>query len=117
MAFTDITITHGFAAGGSESEATGTVTFQLTRTMTNGAESHLAGETITNTISSGVLSQPVPANDDTATVSIGNPQWAVTIRLAGEQARNETYFITVPHAAVGGTVDLFTLIPTQVQVG
>lgn len=114
MAFTPITVTHTFDDGATT--AAGTVTFQLTATMTNGTQSHQVGETIEASLTAGVLSQVLPATDDVGTIALGRPMWIATIRLTGEQARNETYFVNVPSAAPGGTVDLFTLIPSIVQV-
>ncbi len=117
MAFTSITVTHNFNDGAST--AAGTVTFQLTETMTNGTATHFAGETIEASLTAGALSQALPANNDPGTTpsAPAAAQWAVTVRLTGEQARTETYFVTVPYNAVGGTVDLFTLIPSAPQVG
>lgn len=114
MAFTSITVTHTFDDAGTT--AVGSVTFQLTTTMHNGTQSHQAGETIEASLTAGALSQALPATDDAGTTSLGAPLWAVTLRFTGEQARNETYFINVPSAAPGGTVDLGTLLPTVVQV-
>lgn len=112
MAFTSVTVTHQFL-NPDGSNATGTVRFSLSGRMTNGTQSIMPAEPITAILSSGSLSQALPATDDTGTVSSDSEiHYDVTINIDG--ARTEEYAIVVPHAT--SPVDLFTLIPSQSQV-
>jgi hypothetical protein len=120
MAFTQVTVTHTFE-NADGTTPTGSVTFRLTERMTNGTTTIEPIE-ITATLTSGVLSQVLFANDDTATVpgpnntggDLAPAQYMCTIRLGTYQAV-ETYYFTLPHAD-SPTVDLFTLFPTGEQV-
>jgi hypothetical protein len=110
VAFTQATITHTFfAADGSQ--ASGAVTFELTKRITNGTSTYAPGE-VTSNLTSGALSQALTSNVDSGTVP-QDSQWLVTIRLAGLGA-DGPYPITVPTGGV--TVDLGTLLP-QATIG
>lgn len=116
MAFTMVPLTHTFL-NPDGTPASGSVRFSLSGRMTNGTSTIMPAEPITATLdASGHLSQTVPANDDTATVSTDTyPHWDVTISIAG--ARTEEYAIVVPSVGGANPVDLFSLIPNQAQVG
>jgi hypothetical protein len=107
VAFSTATITHVFQ-NGDGSAATGSVTFRLTKRMTNGTTTVLPTEITANLNPSGALSQALVANNDTGTVP-GDAQWICTIRVAPAQV--EEYAVTVPTG--GGTIDLGTLLPQQ----
>lgn len=110
MAFTTRTLTHTFKSA-DNSDAIGEIEFTLTEEMTNGADT-LAKETvIVSYLIAGVLSQPVTCNTDADTVPT-NAEWRVDIRIQNSDV--QTFFIVVPP---GLSVDLFTLIPEQEQVG
>jgi hypothetical protein len=64
--------------------------------------------TITNNTSGGTVTLAQTATGTTPG-SPNNTQWRVDIRIVG--AKVVTYYITVP--AVGGSVDLYSLIPQQ----
>lgn len=112
MAFTFATLTHQFPTING-ANAIGEVTFTLVEEMSNGADTYAEGSVIEETLSAGALSATVPSNVDTGTVpTIPQPQWRVDIRIVGSPV--QTFFITVPASA--GTIDLFTLIPSEEQV-
>jgi hypothetical protein len=102
MAFTQITVTGNYGTG-----VTGQVTFTLTQPMSNGGQM-LVPTPIQATVTNGTFSVTLPANDDAATVPQG-VSWGVTEVLSTGQPAD--YFITVPSAAPGGTVDISTLRP------
>jgi hypothetical protein len=114
MAFSTATITHQFTdADGSDS--VGWVVFTLTEDMTNNGVTIAKETVIESALVDGALSQEgVTSNLDTGTTpTVPQPQWRVDIRLQGADV--QTFFITVPTG--GGTIDLFTLIPGEEQVG
>lgn len=104
MPFTQVTVTGSFpdAEGGA-----GTFTFQLTREMTN---SGTVASTVAKqaTVVNGSLSQVLDATDDIGTEP-PDVQYLVTEQIAGAEPRS--YFIPVPSASTGGTVDISTLMP------
>lgn len=109
MAFTVVTLTGTFQ-NADGTPADGTVQFQLTQPMANG---DVIIETTPLAVilnASGGFSVPLRANDDTATLPVGT-QYVVIERVTSTS--NREYAITIPHAAVGGTVDLSTLMPTS----
>jgi hypothetical protein len=80
--------------------------------MTNGAHT-ISEYSFDSQLVAGALSQAVTCNTDAGTVPIFPiPQWRVDIRIMG--APVQTFWTTV---APGSTVDLFTLIPDEEQVG
>lgn len=106
MAFTQATITHTFTNPDS-TPASGSVTFTLSKRMTNGTISIVPGVTVTIGLSSsGQLSQVLYANTDAGTVP-SDAQWRVDIRV--NNTEDGPYWITVP--AGGGSVDLGALLP------
>lgn len=110
MAFTTRTLTHTFnSADGSA--AIGSVELTLTEDMTNGSTTLAKDTVIIAYFVAGVLSQAVTCNTDIGTVPI-NAEWRVDIRIQNSDV--QTFFIVVPP---GETVDLFTLIPEQEQIG
>jgi hypothetical protein len=112
MAFTIATITHDFLAPDG-SNAVGDVEFSLTDEMTNGSVTYPKGYVITASLVNGALSQAIPSNLDAGTVPlVPQAMWQVTIRITG--ADDQTFWINVPSG--GGSVDLFTLIPSSEQV-
>ena len=111
MAFTQRTVTHNFQ-NADGSPASGTVTFALTRRMTNGATTIVPAAEVTGTLNgTGQLSVSLAANNDTGTVPT-DAGWNVTLRIAG--ARQEEFLITVPTGT--GPVDLGSLLPSTGQV-
>lgn len=111
MAFTVRTITHTFT-NADTTAASGTVTFDLTKRMTNGSTT-IVPATVTGTLNdSGALSVSLTANDDAATAPIG-AQWRVTFRILGSD--QEQFYVTVPSAG-SGNVDLGSLLPSAEQV-
>ena len=114
MAFTSITVTHTFL-NADGTGAAGNVVWTLQNRMTNSTTSIMPAQPLTSTLnSSGALSQVLPANNDPATTPVGT-MWQVTIAVNG--CNPEQYAVIVPYNAVGGTVDLGTLLPEQQQVG
>lgn len=111
MAFTSCTVTHAFQAADGTA-ASGTITFRLSKRMTNGTTSVMPTE-ITATLSGGALSQTLTANNDPATIPV-DAQYECTIRIGSAQLVGP-YSITVPTG--GGTVDLATLLPQDQQGG
>lgn len=108
MAFSQATITHTFTNGDS-TPASGTVTFWLSKRMTNGTTTIVPAE-VTSTLNvSGQLSVSLYANNDAGT-SPTDAQWEVTLRILGASVEGP-YPITVPTG--GGTVDLGSLLPQQ----
>lgn len=116
MSFTQITVTHTFT-NLDGSPASGVVAFRLSKRITNGTQSYASEVPVHATLNgSGVLSQVLPANNDPATVP-NDSTYTVTFFLngaGGATTSGETYEITVPYNASGGTVDLGTLLPAQV---
>lgn len=111
MSFSVATITHTFQ-NADGSSASGTVTFRLTKRMTNGTTTVLPTE-ITATLSpTGTISQTLTSNVDSGTVPV-DAQWICTIRVVPAQI--EEYAIVVPTG--GGTVDLGTLLPNSPTTG
>ena len=111
MAFSQATITHTFQ-NADGTPGSGSVTFQLSKRMSNGTIDILPGEITANLNGSGVLSQALTANNDPGTIPT-DATWIVTLRLLGDSTA--TYSIVVPTG--GGTVDLATLLPQNPQGG
>ena len=120
--FTYTEFTHTFADDNGN-PSVGSVTFTLTDTMTNGADSITKGTAFDSILVAGVLDQPsIASNIDPGTVpTIPQAKWRVDIRI---EDTVDTYFITVP---VGGpfigseeapavVLDLFSLFPSEEQV-
>ena len=107
MAFTTRQVTHTFQ-NADGSFASGTVTFNLTKRMTNGTQTIVPAAEVTGTLNAtGALSVTLTANNDTGTFP-ADAQWRVTFRLAGCDV--EQFFITVPSGS--GSLDLGGLLPT-----
>lgn len=105
--FTSTTLTHTFT-NPDGTPATGTLTFTLTKAMTNGSSTILPAKVVATLDGTGSISQSLVSNADTGT----NPpdaQWRVDLRLNGMDPLS--YFIVVP--ASGGSVDLGTLLPSE----
>lgn len=113
MAFTTATITHKFFAA-DDSTPTGTVTFALTKHMTNSGQTLLPSEITSTLDSGGNLSAAVTSTNDQGT-SPGDAMWVVTVRITAPQPLIiGPYSIAVPTG--GGSVDLFSLLP-QTEIG
>lgn len=109
MAFSQRTITHNFEAADG-SGASGTLTFALTKRMSNGSTTIVPSE-ITATLTNGALSQALTSNVDVGTVP-QDSQWRVDFRITTSGAPlTETFWITVPTGP--GSTDLGTLLPQQ----
>ena len=107
MAFTQSTVTHTFL-NADQTPASGTITFQLSKRITNGTTSIVPAEITSNLNVSGQLSVALTSNADAATTPTDS-EWLVTFRILG--ASVEEFAITVP---VGpGSVDLGSLLPQQ----
>lgn len=112
--FTLVTVTHQFL-NLDGSFASGKVVFKLSNRITNGGTSYASELPIEATLNAqGQLSVQLPANDDTATTPAGS-YYLVTLMLNGasEASPAQPMMIVVPSTAVGGTVDLGTLLPAQ----
>lgn len=114
MAFSTRTITHSFE-GADGSAASGSVTFQLSKRMTNGSTTVLPAE-ITANLVAGALSQVLTANTDTGTIP-QDAQWRVDWRISSATGSpvTETFWIVVP--AGSGSIDLGTLLPQMSDGG
>ena len=116
MSFTLIEVTHSFVNLDS-TPASGVVAFRLSQRITNGSQSYASELPVHASLNSdGELSQQLPANNDPATVPQGS-SYLVTLLLNGSSGQTlpgDTYEIVVPYNAPGGTVDLGTLLPSQV---
>ena len=110
MSFTTATITHLFS-NADGTPASGSVTFNLTRRMTNGGTTVLPTEVTASLSGSGALSTTLTSNADSGTTPT-DAQWRVTFRILGCDI--EQFYITVP--AGGGTIDLGALLPESPQV-
>ena len=110
MALTSVTVTHTFE-NPDGTPASGSVTFALTKRMTNGTQTVVPGEVTAPLDASGHLSAALWANNDTGT-SPGDAQYACTFRIAtsGAPCTDGPFFITVP-SGLGSSVDLGTLLP------
>ena len=116
MSFTLIEVTHTFTNLDGTS-ASGVVAFRLSQRITNGSQSYTSEIPVHASLNSdGELSQQLPANNDPATVPQGS-SYMVTLLLNGSSGQTlpgDTYEIVVPYNAAGGTVDLGSLLPSQV---
>ncbi|HET6911118.1 MAG TPA: hypothetical protein VFH54_17450 [Mycobacteriales bacterium] len=110
MAFSTRTVTHAFT-NADGTPASGSVTFALSRRMTNSGTTVMPSEVVGSLNASGQLSVVLTANDDPGTVPT-DAQWNVTFRILGTAV--EQFFIVVPTGT--GTVDLGTLLPGTPQV-
>lgn len=110
MAFTTRTITHTFQ-NADTTPASGSVTFNLTKRMTNAGTTVLPSEVTGSLNGSGALSVVLTANNDAGTVP-ADAQWRVTFRILG--CAEEVFNVTVPSGS--GTIDLGTLLPGTPQV-
>jgi hypothetical protein len=84
--------------------ASGTVTFGLSKRMTNGTDSIMPGEVVATLSGSGQLSQALASNADAGTAP-ADAQWRCDIKIAG--AESETYWLTIPATA---SADLGSLL-------
>lgn len=113
MSFTQRTITHTFEAADG-SGASGTITFALTKRMTNGTTTLVPSE-LTATLNNGALSQALTSNQDAGTIP-SDAEWRVDFRITTNGAPlTETFYITVPTGP--GTTDLGTLLPQMPDGG
>lgn len=111
MSFSSAVITHSFL-NADGTPASGSVTFSLSKAMTNGSTTIVPATITANLSSGGVLSQALTSNADALTQPT-DASWRVDIRILG--AEIATYFISIPSG--GGTIDLGTLLPGAQQVG
>lgn len=107
MSFTTREVTHRFR-NADGTAASGSITFWLTKRMSQIGETLVPAEITANLTEEGALAQSLTANNDTGTVP-GDAQWRVDMRVLG--AEQEQFFITVP--AGSGPIDLMTLLPQQ----
>lgn len=104
-------ITHSFK-NSDLTPASGSITFALTKRITNGTETIVPSEITSPLSATGELSQELTANTDAETVP-GDSEWRVDFRIIG--ASQETFFIVVPPGP--GSTDLGSLLPKQPQGG
>ena len=112
--FTQATITHTFL-NADDSVATGKLTFTLDDQMTNGTSTVMPTRFEVTLNGSGAFSQLLYSNVDPGTTPPPpwQTRWRVDFHITGASQR--TYWIEIPTG--GGTIDLFTLIPSYPQVG
>lgn len=106
-AFTLVEVS-GTVTGQAGQPASGTVTFTLTQSMSNGNVIVPPQPVVATLSGSGHFSVWLYANDDLGTVPQG-VRYGVTEQVAGAQPRD--YFIVVSHVA--STADLSTLMPGE----
>ena len=111
MAFSTRTITHTFT-GADGSAAAGSITFALTKRITNGTTTILPAEITATLDANGNLSQVLTANTDTGTMP-QDSEWRVDWRISSTSGApvTESFWIVVP--AGSGAVDLGSLLPQQ----
>ena len=110
MAFTTASVTHSFQ-NADGTAASGKVTFDLTRRMTNSGTTVIPTDIAAQLSATGGISVTLTANNDAGTTPV-DAQWRVTFHILG--CDQEQFYITVPSG--GGTVDLGTLLPESPQV-
>lgn len=110
--FTTATITHTFK-NPDGTPASGAITFQLTKRMSQSGTTITPGEITATLDSSGDLSQSLTSNVDAGTIP-QDSEWLCTFRIQGD-APDGPYALTVPSG--GGTVDLYTLLPQNTTGG
>lgn len=112
MAFSSTPITHQFT-NPDGTPASGTITFQLSKRITNGGVTIVPGEVTSTLNAQGQLAQSlVPCNDPGTTPT--DSEWLVTFRLQYPGATQDgPYAISVP---AGASVDLGSLLPGAAQV-
>lgn len=110
MAFSTATVTHQFS-NADGTPASGSVTFNLTRRMTNGGTTILPTEVTASLNGTGAISATLTSNADAGTTPT-DAQWRVTFRILGCDL--EQFYIVVPTG--GGTIDLGALLPETPQV-
>lgn len=106
LAFTVVTLTGAYTAGGAP--AAGQLTFTLTQPLQNGDQIATTQPVVVTLNASGSFSVGLVACDDPATVPQG-VWWAVTEQITGAQPRD--YFIVLSHLV--NPVDISTLMPGQ----
>lgn len=110
MSFSTRQITHAFE-NADGTPASGSVTFSLSKRITNGSTTIVPAEITTSLDPTGNLSQTLTANNDVGTIP-QDSQWRVDFRLATPGAPvTETFWIVVP--AGSGAIDLGSLLPQQ----
>jgi hypothetical protein len=107
VSFSQATISHSFE-NADGTAASGSITFQLSKRITNGTTTIVPAEITANLNGSGALSQALTSNVDVGTVP-SDSTWIVSMRILG--ASVEEFSIVVPTG--GGTVDLGSLLPQQ----
>lgn len=112
MAFTVVTVTATFQ-NEDGTAASGTVQFQLTEAISNSATTVYPVPIVATLNSSGSISVPLTANDDTGTTPEGS-QYVVIERVTS--ASNREYMVSVP-SGLGSTVTLQSLMPGQPGYG
>lgn len=112
MAATVRTITHTFE-NADGTPASGTLTFRLTKRITNGAMTYVPATITANLTGTGALLVSLLANDDPTSFPLDS-RWVVTFRILGSDS--EEFVITVPSAGTG-PIDLGTLLPNARIIG
>jgi len=108
MAATVITVTATYL-NPDGSAASGKVTLALSEPIANANVIYHVQPQIATLNGDGTISQPLVANDDTATTPTGS---FYTVTEDIEDAPQREYVVVIPHAASDATVDLSTLMPS-----
>ena len=105
MAFSKAKITHTFK-NADGTAASGSITFALSKRITNGNETIVPASITANLNATGELSVELISNVDSGTLP-EDSRWRMDWRILGSEP--ETFEIVVPSG--GGTVQLATLLP------
>jgi hypothetical protein len=112
VSFTATTVTFTYTGSGG-APAAGTVSFQLTYPITDGADIIVGDLQLVTLDASGYGSITLPANDDSTTLPTGTG-YIVTEKIQDTSPR--TYTVILSKSLPGHTVDLSTLAPASTQV-
>jgi hypothetical protein len=109
VSLTTRTITHT-VQNADGTAGSGTITFTLSKRITNGSTTVLPAPVVATLNGSGAISVNLYSNQDTGTFP-ADSTYRVDFRLLYAGSQEETFYITVP---VGpGTTDLGSLLPAN----
>ena len=107
MAFTLVTVT-GKWERIDGTVPVGTVMFQLSYEISDGVSVFSTIIPVVTTLdNTGSISIRIPANDDPDTLPIGT-HYIIIENIDGNP---RTYFVIIPHTALGGTISLAAIVP------
>lgn len=116
MPFTTVVVSHSWQNADS-TPSSGNVTFQLSKSITNGSLTLVPNHVVVTLNASGAISQPLVSNIDAGTIPLDS-FWTVTERIMGAGERQ--YHVQLPSASAGAlTVDLGSVMPgiTPIEPG